>query len=94
VEADLSRPARAYRADQVFQIADRVEHPTFGSGVVELSEPGKITVYFTSGRKILAQARAEAQLQRRRPSFVEPEADEASEAEGAGQDERPAFPHP
>lgn len=67
VQSDLSRPVRAYRADQTFQVADRVEHPHFGVGVVELVESGKITVYFPAGRRILAQARSEAQLLSRRP---------------------------
>ncbi len=57
VEADLSRPVRAYAAAERFEIADRVEHPSFGEGVVELSEPGKVTVFFPTGRRMLGQSR-------------------------------------
>jgi hypothetical protein len=58
VAADLERPARAYRASELFQIGERIEHPTFGDGVVEArTEPGKMTVFFKSGRKVLAQAK-------------------------------------
>lgn len=58
VAADLARPPRAYRASEGFQIGERIAHPTFGEGVVEARpEPGKMTVFFLSGRKVLAQAK-------------------------------------
>ena len=57
VAADLARPPRTYRAADHFDVGDRVEHPSFGQGVVELSEPGKITVFFGAGRRVLAQAK-------------------------------------
>lgn len=58
VAADLDRPARPYRASEGFQIGERIAHPTFGEGVVEARpEPGKMTVFFLSGRKVLAQAK-------------------------------------
>ena len=57
VAADLSRPSRTYRASEKFAVGDRVDHPSFGQGVVEISEPGKITVFFASGRRVLAQSK-------------------------------------
>jgi hypothetical protein len=58
VEPDLSRPARRYQIDQTYQPGERIEHPTFGTGVVEGSPgTGKIDVFFPSGRRVLAQAR-------------------------------------
>ncbi|HEY4179847.1 MAG TPA: hypothetical protein VGM90_23560 [Kofleriaceae bacterium] len=57
VAADLSRPSQPYRASGKFEVGDRVDHPTFGQGIIELSEPGKITVFFATGRRLLAQAK-------------------------------------
>jgi len=57
VAADLSKPPRAYRASESFNVGDRVEHPNFGQGVVEISEPGKVTLFFATGRRVLAQAK-------------------------------------
>jgi predicted nucleic acid-binding Zn ribbon protein len=67
VEPDTSREVRAYRADEHFEVADRVQHPTFGLGVVETSEPGKITVWFPGGRKRLVQADPTPMLERPPP---------------------------
>jgi hypothetical protein len=70
VVADLSRPVRPYRAGEQFEAAERVEHPSFGQGVVEISEPGKITVFFATGRRVLAQARGDeskSELSRPKP---------------------------
>jgi len=57
VTADLSKPARPYRASELFEVGERIEHPSFGQGVIEIAEPGKITVFFASGRRVLVQAR-------------------------------------
>ena len=57
VAADLSKPVRKYGASLKFEVTERVEHPTFGQGVVEVSEPGKVTVFFATGRRVLAQAK-------------------------------------
>jgi hypothetical protein len=57
VVADLSRAVRPYKASEKFEIADRIDHPSFGQGVIEISEPGKITVFFATGRRVLAQAK-------------------------------------
>jgi hypothetical protein len=60
VAADLSKPTKPYRASESFEVGSRLDHPTFGQGVVEIAEPGKITVFFASGRRVLAQAKAAA----------------------------------
>lgn len=60
VAADLSLPVRTYKASEAFTPGERVDHPTFGQGVVELAEPGKVTIFFATGRKVLAQAKTGA----------------------------------
>jgi len=57
VAADLTKPVRTYRASERFDVGERVEHPSFGQGVVEVAEPGKITVFFASGRRVLVQSK-------------------------------------
>src|SRR5439155_10111094 len=57
VAADLTKPVRPYRASERFEVSERVEHPSFGQGVVEIAEPGKITVFFASGRRVLVQSK-------------------------------------
>jgi hypothetical protein len=57
VAADLSKPSRPYRASEKFDVGERVDHPNFGQGIVELCEPGKITVFFATGRRVLACAK-------------------------------------
>jgi hypothetical protein len=57
VAADLNKPARPYRASEKFDVGERLDHPSFGQGVVELSELGKVTVFFASGRRVLVQAK-------------------------------------
>lgn len=60
VAADLSKSVKPYRASEAFAVGERIDHPSFGQGVVELSEPGKITVFFAGGRRVLAQAKGPA----------------------------------
>jgi hypothetical protein len=70
VSADLTKPVRTYRASERFEIGERVEHPSFGQGVVETAEPGKITVFFGTGRRVLVQAKEVAgsgKLERPKP---------------------------
>lgn len=71
VAADLAKPVRSYRATEHFEVADRVEHPTFGQGIVEISDQGKMTVFFAIGRRVLVQAKSAAatagQLTRPKP---------------------------
>lgn len=61
VAADLARPVKTYRASELFDVGDRVDHPSFGQGIVEVSEPGKVTVFFATGRRVLVQSKAGAQ---------------------------------
>jgi hypothetical protein len=59
VAPDLTRPVRRYAASEMFAVGERVQHPTFGLGVVQaLPGPGTIDVAFPDGRRVLAQARA------------------------------------
>ncbi len=68
VAADLSRAIRRYSALERFAVGDRIDHPTFGQGVVEASpEPGKVTVFFAVGRKVLVQAKDGASNALERP---------------------------
>ena len=70
VPADLSKPSRTYRASEEFVIGERIDHPSFGQGVVETAEPGKITVFFASGRRVLVQSKegaASSKLERPKP---------------------------
>jgi len=53
VAADLSRAVRTYKVSEKFEVGDRVEHPSFGQGVVEAVDRQKMTVFFVSGRKVL-----------------------------------------
>jgi hypothetical protein len=70
VAADLTKPVRTYNAVLRYEVGERVEHPMFGQGVIEVSEPGKITVFFASGRRVLAQSKEGAtsnKLERPKP---------------------------
>lgn len=60
VAADLSRPPRSYRVSEKYEVGDRLEHPTFGTGTVEVVDGQKITVFFASGRKVLVHAKGDA----------------------------------
>ena len=57
VAADLSKPTRLYAASLKYEVGERVEHPTFGQGIVEVSEPGKVTLFFAVGRRVLVQSK-------------------------------------
>ncbi len=57
VAADLTKPSRTYRASEAFAVGERVDHPSFGQGVIEISEPGKVTVFFATGRRVLVQSK-------------------------------------
>jgi hypothetical protein len=57
VAADLTKPSRPYRASEKFEVGDRIDHPNFGQGVIEIAEPGKITVFFATGRRVLVQSK-------------------------------------
>jgi hypothetical protein len=64
VEPDPKKPIREYGVRETFEVAERVDHPKFGVGVVEASLDGKIEVYFPVGRKVLAQAKSQNKLER------------------------------
>jgi hypothetical protein len=53
VQADLSKPARPYRPADKYEVGERVDHPTFGQGVVESVDTAKATIFFATGRKVL-----------------------------------------
>jgi len=62
---DPSKPPRAYAAGQVFVAGERVQHPTFGGGVVTGSPgPGKVEIAFPAGRRVLASAKIASTLER------------------------------
>ena len=70
IAADLTKPIRKYAASLKYEAGERVEHPTFGTGTIELAEPGKITVFFAVGRRVLAQSKegaATGKLERPKP---------------------------
>ena len=57
----MNRPTRRYAPAEKFEVGDRMEHPSFGQGIVELAaEPGKVTVFFPSGRRLLVHDRQAA----------------------------------
>lgn len=65
VAPDLSRAVRRYGVSEAYMTGDRIQHPSFGLGVVQGSPgPGKMDVAFPGGNRILAQAKAAAGLTR------------------------------
>jgi hypothetical protein len=55
---DENKPVRPYGIKECFAVGDRISHSTFGTGVVELEVgPGKIQVFFPSGRRVMAHQR-------------------------------------
>jgi hypothetical protein len=58
VEADLTKPTQPYHVSGRYEPGDRIDHPKFGTGVVQSAlAPGKIEVSFPEGRKVLAAAK-------------------------------------
>ncbi len=58
VEPDLSRPVRDYRPSETFAPGDRLRHPMFGEGVVQVvAGPTKIQVLFDAEQKTLVHGR-------------------------------------
>jgi predicted nucleic acid-binding Zn-ribbon protein len=58
VEADESRPRRAFSMSETYEVGDRVTHPNFGEGVVQqITAPTKIVVLFHAGEKTLVHGR-------------------------------------
>src|SRR5262249_41295182 len=60
IVADLSKPVRTYKASEKFEAGERIDHPSFGQGVVEAYESGKITVFFSTGRRVLVAAKLDS----------------------------------
>ncbi|HWM85272.1 MAG TPA: hypothetical protein VNO33_05525, partial [Kofleriaceae bacterium] len=55
---DMSAPTRPYTMRETFHPGEQISHPRFGVGLVEqTTEPGKIAVLFSDGRRLLAQAK-------------------------------------
>jgi hypothetical protein len=68
ISADMTVPVRTYRASDAYHPGERVEHPTFGVGLVEdTTAIGRMTVFFESGRRVLAQAKPTSTLERPPP---------------------------
>jgi hypothetical protein len=58
IEADLSRPVRAYTLQDSFSAGDRIDHTKLGLGVVQgIAGPGKIRVRFDDKQSILVHER-------------------------------------
>jgi hypothetical protein len=58
VEADLSRPIRAYLLTESYSAGDRISHPTLGTGVVQGSAGvGKVRVLFDGKKALLVHER-------------------------------------
>ncbi len=75
VDADLSKPTRPYKFSDSFASGERIDHVKFGVGVVEdVLDGGKIEVFFSDGRRVLAIAKAEtklASLKEARPAWLD-----------------------
>ena len=56
VDAVLSRPVRPYRSHESYRLGDRVDHVTYGVGIVdEILGPTKMQVFFPSGHRKMMQ---------------------------------------
>src|SRR5215471_4119784 len=62
---DPDKPPRPYAARDSYGPGDRVNHPSFGTGVVTGSPgPGKVEIAFPAGIRVLACAKAASTLAR------------------------------
>jgi cell wall assembly regulator SMI1 len=57
IAADPSRPVKPYNVNTRFEVADQVEHPKFGLGVVQSVEEAKCTIRFSDGERGLVHGR-------------------------------------
>lgn len=65
VVANADKPVLPYKFSDSYEPGDRIEHPKFGFGVVEITaEPGKMQVFFPDGRRVLATAKRDLMLSR------------------------------
>ncbi len=61
IEPVMSRPIRSYSLADIYRLGDRIQHRTFGLGVVdEILGPHKIQVFFPMGHRIMVQSQAAA----------------------------------
>jgi hypothetical protein len=61
VQPVMSRPIRTYSLAESYRLGDRVEHRTFGVGVVDvILGPQKMQVFFPMGHRIMAQGQPAA----------------------------------
>ena len=76
---DPTLPVRTYSMRDTFQPGEQIKHPRFGVGLVERTgDPGKISVLFSDGRKILAQAKPDSTLTPGGAASPMPSEDEAT----------------
>jgi len=62
---DPAKPPRPYAASNLYAPGDRVDHPSFGTGVVTGSPgPGKVEIAFPADIRVLACAKADSTLSR------------------------------
>jgi hypothetical protein len=58
VEPDLNRPIRPYQVSDIYTVGDRIDHKSFGTGVIErVMGPSKVQVFFSVGQKMLLHGR-------------------------------------
>jgi hypothetical protein len=78
---DPSKPPRAYSPKDVYHPGERVQHPSFGTGVVASAPgPGKVDVVFPAGARTLACAKAASTLERPTAAANVPIADRPPDA--------------
>ena len=59
VDADMTRAPVRYSTSARFAPGQRVEHATFGPGIVErVLGPSKVQIHFADGSKVLAMGRS------------------------------------
>lgn len=62
---DPSKPPRPYSIRDMFRPGERMQHPTFGAGIVSaVPGPGKVDVVFPTGVRTLACAKTASTLER------------------------------
>ncbi len=58
IEPDLSRPIRPYQTSDTYTAGDRIDHQSFGTGVIErVMSRSKVQVFFPEGQKMLLHGR-------------------------------------
>lgn len=58
VEPNLNWPIKQYEVSGTYQPGERIQHKTFGAGVIEqVMGPLKVRVFFEDGQKILIQGK-------------------------------------